>query len=378
MHRPGSESGGGRRATRSWWGALGLLILLSALVRAGDVHASPQAQGRLLADPGPPPPSFYGVMAADDPSPAEAARMGEGGVGTLRINLVWAWVQPNSPTEFDWRHYDQVIGDAARSGIRVLPTIYGSPSWAAVAQNYPPWQGDPRNPAAFRAFATAVAQRYGANGSFWAAHPDIPKLPVTWWQLWNEVSSSNFWDRTPKPREYLDLLRVFRLGIKEGDPRARILLAGLFPTPVAANGWMFQPYLRALYKAGGERLFDGVAIHPYGGTPEIAFQRVREVRRLMSRYGDSRTPIWITEVGWATDGIPSTAITSPTQQATYLVTTYQRLAAARKRLNIAGVIWFSFRDRPGWAWFNHTGLFTSRFEPKPSWIGFVRLPRGRG
>jgi hypothetical protein len=206
-------------------------------------------------------------MAAEDPSSAETARMGEGGVGTLRIVLAWGWVQPGSPAEYDWRHYDEVIGDAARYGIRVLPTIYGSPSWAAVRQNYPPWgQG---NVEAFRAFASAAARRYGADGTFWVTHPEIPRLPVIWWQLWNEVSSSNFWDATPKAREYIDLVRVFREGIKEGDASAKILLAGLFPTPIAPNSIPFRRYLRALYKGGAKPLFDGAALHPYSTTPQL-------------------------------------------------------------------------------------------------------------
>jgi hypothetical protein len=312
-------------------------------------------------------------MAAEDPTSTETSQMGEGGVGTLRIVLAWGWVQPGSPTEYDWRHYDEVIGDAARYGIRVLPTIYGSPPWAAVREYYPPWgQG---NLAAFRAFASAAARRYGAHGSFWATHPEIPRLPVIWWQLWNEVSSSNFWDATPKAREYVDLLRVFRQGIKEGDPGAKILLAGLFPTPIAPNSILFRPYLRALYKAGAKPLFDGAALHPYSTTPQIALQRIRAMRRVMTRYGDRRKPIWITEIGWATAGFPRYAIVSPEQQALYLVNTYRKLAAARKRLKIAGVVWFSFRDTGGYAWFDYSGLFTTHLMPKPSWRAFLSLTR---
>jgi hypothetical protein len=350
-----------------------VLAMLSVLAGTQNARAASNAQSRILGGSAAPR-SFYGVMAADDPTPAEAAQMGKGGVGTLRINLVWAWVQPDSSTEYDWAHYDEVIGDAARNGIRVLPTIYGSPSWAAIRQNFPPWQG---NVDAFRTFASAAAQRYGAEGTFWTMHPEIPRLPVLWWQLWNEVSSPNFWDRTPKAWEYVNLLRVFRQGIKQGDPSAKILLAGLFPTPVAANGIAFRPYLRALYKRGAAPLFDGAAIHPYAATPEIAVGLVREMRKLMSRWGDSRTPIWITEIGWASDGLPGPLTVSPEVQSTYLINVYRELAAVRKRLNIAGVVWFSFRDQRGFVWFNHAGLLTRLLDPKPAWTGFVNLTGGR-
>jgi hypothetical protein len=337
---------------------LALLALLLVLLYTAQAQAAA------------PPRSFYGVMAAEDPTRAETDEMGAGGVGTLRINLVWAWVQPDSPTQYDWEHYDQVIGDAARNGIRVLPTIYGSPSWAAVKQNYPPWQ---EKVEAFRAFAYAVAQRYGNNGTFWSMHPEIPQLPVTWWQLWNEVSSSTFWWDPPKARDYVNLLRVFHDAIKAADPGAMILLAGLFPQPIAPNSIPFKPYLRALYKSGAKPLFDGAALHPYGTTPAVALQRIRMMRRIMSQHGDARVPIWITEVGWATDGLASPLTVSPAQQAVYLVNTYRKMAAARISLNIAGVVWFSFRDMGGVAWFDYTGLLTETLEPKPSWAGFVSL-----
>jgi polysaccharide biosynthesis protein PslG len=362
-------------------GALAILALSVALACAQNATAAPPAHYgasygiRTEKSPPPAPRSFYGVMAADNPTSSETALMAAGGVGTLRINLVWAWVQPDSPADHDWSHYDQVIGDAARQGIRVLPTIYGSPAWAAIKQNYPPWQD---NVHAFRAFATAVAQRYGTNGTFWAMHPEIPKLPVRWWQLWNEASSSTFWDATPSAREYVDLLRVFRAGIKDGDPSAMILLSGLFPTPRAPGSIAFKLFLRGIYKRGGKPLFDGAAIHPYGSTPGRVLQRVLAMRRIMDRFNDERTPIWVTEVGWATDGLPRGAVVSPGAQETYLVDTYRDLAAVRSRLKIAGVVWFCFRDHGGFAWFDYTGLLTQDLGAKPAWRGFTDVAADTG
>ena len=294
------------------------------------------------------PRSFYGVMAADDPTSVEAAQMGAGKVGTLRINLVWAWVQPDSSTDYDWAQYDQVIGDAARAGIRVLPTIYGSPSWAALRENYPPWQ-DTVN--VFRTVAFEVAQRYGAHGTFWAIHPEIPKLPVIWWQLWNEVSSSTFWYAKPKAAKCVHLLRTFRDGIKRGDPGAKILLAGLFLKPIAANSIPFKPYLRAIYKRGARPLFDGAARYipmaqrrrsPYSASARCAGSCLAMATHPHSDLGYG---------GRLGHRRPSPLTVLPSQHGVYLVNTYRKLAAARERLNIAGVVWFSFRDRGGQIWF---------------------------
>jgi hypothetical protein len=320
------------------------------------------------------PRAFYGVIPANDPDSTEIARMGAGKVGTLRINFVWGAVQPTAGSSYDWSHYDAIIGAAAQQGIRVLPTVYSSPSWAAKKTNYPPNKGQM---GAFRAFVQAAAARYGANGTFWLVHPTIPKLPVIDWQLWNEVNSPSFWYRKPNPRQYVSLLRLFSGGIKAGDPSAKVVLSGLFLTPRVRHGIPLDRFLPAIYRLKAKGLFDAVALHPYSTTPRDALNAVKQVRQIMARFKDKRAPLWITEIGWATGGNPPTALTvSPQRQASYLRQTYGLMAANRGRFKIAGVIWYSWRDVPGTIWFDHTGLFTSDFDSKPAWDAFVGLTGG--
>jgi hypothetical protein len=340
--------------------ALVIATLLVCLAAATPAHASV-------------PRSFYGVIPANDPDSTEIARMGAGKVGTLRINFVWGAVQPTAGAPFDWSHYDAIIGAAAQQGIVVLPTVYSSPSWAASRSNHPPSKQHVDD---FRAFVQAAAERYGTNGTFWSANPGIPKLPVTDWQLWNEVNSPSFWYRKPSAKQYVGLLRVFHDGIKSGDPLAKIVLAGLFRTPRIRNGIPLDVFLPAIYRRKAKGLFDAVAMHPYATTPRDALQAVRDTRRIMARFKDRRTPLWITEIGWASGGNRTPLTVSPQRQATYLRQSLGMLAANRGRYKIAGVIWFSWRDVPGGIWFNHTGLFTTDLEPKPAWNAFVGLTGG--
>jgi Glycosyl hydrolase catalytic core len=320
------------------------------------------------------PRAFYGMIAANDPDATEIARMGAGNVGTLRINFVWGAVQPTAGSSYDWAHYDPIIGAAAQQGIRVLPTVYSSPDWAAARPNYPP---SPPRMNDFRAFVQAAAGRYGANGTFWTDNPTIPKLPVTDWQLWNEVNSPSFWYPKPSVKQYVGLLRVFHDGIKAGDPSAHVVLSGLFRTPRIKNGIDLDRYLPGIYRRKAKSLFDAVAIHPYATTPRDALDAVKDARKIMSRFKDRRTPIWITELGWATGGRPPTPLTvSPQRQATYLRKAFGMMAANRGRLKIAGVIWYSWRDVPGPIWFFHTGLFTANLAPKPAWTAFTGLTGG--
>ena len=319
------------------------------------------------------PRAFYGVIPANDPDSTEIARMGAGNVGTMRINFVWGAVQPSEGASYDWAHYDAIIGQAAQQGIQVLPTVYSSPAWAAARSNYPPATS---HFAEFRAFVQAAATRYGANGSFWSANPGIPKLPIANWQLWNEVNSPSFWYPRPNAKQYVALLRVFHQGIKAGDPSAKIILAGLFRTPRIKHGIFLDKYLPAIYRAKAKSLFDAVAVHPYATTPKQALRAVKEARKIMARYKDKRAPLWITEIGWATGGNPTPLTVSPERQAAYLRKSFGMLAANSRRFKIAGVIWYSWRDVPGRIWFFHTGLFTSDFDPKPSWSAFTALTGG--
>jgi hypothetical protein len=342
-----------------------LLVIATTLLICLTAAASSQAAA---------PRAFYGVIPANDPDSTEIARMGAGKVGTLRINFVWGAVQPTAGSAYDWSHYDAIIGPAAEQGIRVLPTVYSSPAWAADRPNHPPSKDHLND---FRAFVQAAAARYGANGTYWTEHPTTPKLPVVDWQLWNEVNSPSFWFRKPSAKQYVGLLRVFNGGVKAGDPSAKVVLAGLFRTPQIKNGIDLDRFLPQIYRRKAKGLFDAVALHPYATTPRDALEAVKETRKIMGRFKDRRTPLWITEVGWATGGNPPTALTvSPQRQASYLRKTYGMMARNRGRLKIAGVIWYSWRDVPGPIWFFHTGLFTQDFDPKPAWDAFVGLTGG--
>jgi hypothetical protein len=323
------------------------------------------------------PRSFYGVIPATEPNAFEIARMGAGRVGTLRINFVWGAVKPQATAALDWSRYDAIIGAAAQQGIRVLPTVYSSPIWAAAAPHYPPGRRYRRD---FAAFVRAAVERYGSNGVFWSERPDVPRTPIRNWQLWNEPNLQGFWLPKLSSKSYVSLLRVFSHAVRRGDRFARVLLAGLFPSPTRRGGVIgipLQRYLSNIYRRKkAKALFDGVAIHPYVRTPHRVLPWVKRTRRIMSGFNDKKTPIWLTEIGWTTGGDPSPLTVSPERQGAYLSRIFKLLAAKRVRFRIAGAIWYSWRDVSDNAWFNHTGLFTEDFEPKPAWHAFTALTGG--
>ena len=128
------------------------------------------------------------------------------------------------------------------------------------------------------------------------------------WQLWNEVNSPSFWYRKPSVKQYVGLLRVFHNGIKAGDPRPGRARRALPDTPDQERDRP-RPLPDGIYRRKAKGLFDAVAVHPYATTPRDALNAIKEARKIMNRFKDRRTPIWITEMGWATGGNPPTPLT---------------------------------------------------------------------
>jgi hypothetical protein len=91
------------------------------------------------------------------------------------------------------------------------------------------------------------------------------------------------------------------------------------------------------------------------------------VRSLLTAYGDS-SPLWVTEVGWATGGPFSLFTVNEADQAAYIGQIVRQLAARRDALGVRGVVVFRWRDAlaPHDAWPLHAGLLRADASAKPS------------
>ena len=272
-----------------------------------------------------------------------------------------------------------MVSDAARAGIEVLPVLVDK-VWRRGAYR----SRVPRRPRArrrFAAWAQRVVARYGAAGSFWRERPQLPYVPFRAYQIWNEPNLTAHWPR-PSPRRYVALLRASTPAIKAVDPAAQIVAGGF---PDTTRGTRLRPYLRGFYRQPGVRkLFDALAVHPYARNVWQVEDLLFMVRRMMRRNGDGGRPLWITEIGWATDGPYRSRFRVGTRgQARRLDDTFQLLLEQRRRWRIERVFWFSFKDRSllrreqDW-WGPHTGLFYVSGYAKPAWGELTRLAGGEG
>ena len=337
-----------------------------------------------------PPKTFYGVTPQAQVGAYELERMGLGRVGTLRVSIPWAALDQSAvPGDTDWSLIDQLVGSSAQVGIQVLPVFDNVPTWVAQLDNCKSacYRHAPRGELslmAWRDFLRSAVQRYGPEGSYWVQHPEVPKKAIRAWQIWNEQNSAQYFSPKPDADVYANLVAEASGVIKEEDPGAKVVLGGMFATPMGEAGnprdrsWV---YLRRLYRAGAGAHFDGVAVHPYSRTMKQVRQQVQLMRTEMKRARDRGASLWVTEIGWSSQRGSYYLEVGKKPQARLLRKSFRYFTRQRKRLNIKTVSWFSWRDTPPefelCIWCPSSGLFTrDGFAPKPAWRAFTRFTRG--
>lgn len=313
---------------------------------------------------------LFGVIAQTPLGTADVAPLQSARPATVRFLLDWSTVQHtrgpcNAGSNFspgtgpeanncDWAAIDENISYAAQAGARGLPFLFGSPSWlraaskASSAHPYVPPIYRAADRSAWQDFVSAAVDRYGPGGKFWETFSGTPH-PVHSWQVWNEPTSPAYFAPRPNVARYVQLLKISHRAIKSADHGAEVVLAGVFGTPLPAGGGIDMPkYFKRLYAiAGVERYFDVAAVHPYSpGIGGVRLQ-IETARDLMRQNGDAHTKLWITEIGWASDGPKHHTLTSTRKgQARLLRKAFSMMRANRARWHLAGVNWFSWRDAP--------------------------------
>jgi hypothetical protein len=207
----------------------------------------------------------------------------------------WAYIEPE-PGRFDWGHADLVVSQAYQQGLQIIARLDIVPEWARPAGSSSRYL-DPDHYAAYASFAAAFAARYRGR---------VQHIVV-----WNEPNTAFEWgSRPPDPAGYVALLCQAYPRIKEANPEALVLAAGLAPTiepPEGGRGYNDLLYLQAMYDAGAAGCFDALAAHAYGWQApfsqrpdpgRVNFRRVELLHRVMEQNGDGNKQVYITEAGW--------------------------------------------------------------------------------
>jgi hypothetical protein len=344
------------------------------------------------------PRTFWGVVPQATPNFEQLQRLGRGGVGTVRIPVVWPAVQPVRNGILNWSGVDAQVENASRAGIAVMPFLVGAPSWA-VPLIPVPGSGNsvkasrnlPASGAAARGwsnFVSAAVARYGPGGSFWVEHPTVPPHPIAAWQIWNEENFEYFVAR-PNPAEYGKLVKLSSSAIKAVDPAARVVLGGLFARPREAEfkrkpplAYFATDFIDQMYERtpGIKSSFQGVALHPYTSTYKRLTPYIEELRTVMKANHDAGKGLWITELGWSSQrpSVGNSFAKGRQGQATQLKGAFNLLRSKQAKWHLQQVDWFSVDDQVGACNFcDGSGLFGKGFVPKPAWFAFTHFTGGR-
>jgi hypothetical protein len=206
----------------------------------------------------------------------------------VRAELPWSALEPFGPNRFDphaLAFTDRLVADAAASGIRVIVFVDSTPCWASSA---PPsllgkcnpartsranaWP--PTDPNAYATFVAYLARRYGT------------RLAAI--EIWNEPDQANerYFAGPEKAPHYAAILRAAYPAIKRTNPRVPVIAGSL----VGSNG----AFLGALYTAGIQGYYDGLAVHFYS----LTLAALRSFRQAQLAGGDGK-PLWLDEFGWS-------------------------------------------------------------------------------
>jgi len=328
-----------------------------AAVPAASTAATPSATGDRLQIGV----QFKGMWSdyTDTQRRAVLDKLAAAGADSVRIDVSWAMLQPDSRDSFSaWGvgFVDKVVNMAVARGLTPLITLWMCPDWANGGR------GDralPTDPADFGRIAQWAGARY--------------KGKVGGWEVWNEPNDNDFM-RGADPAAYVRLLKAAYKGFKAGAPATPVLFGG---TSYVDTNWVARAYA-----AGAKGSFDAMATHPYQGMadarPELPDDGTREVldhvrvlRSLMVKYGDGAKKIWFTETGWsshanAVDQPSWSRGVSTTTQAQYLTRMLKHVQASYPY--VSHVYWYTERNQAtGDPHQDNFGLMKRDLTPKPAY-----------
>jgi hypothetical protein len=270
-----------------------------------------------------------------------------------RLSIQWKAWEPSPGKLASWEvaRTDRAIELTRQSKVHVLLDVLNAPAWASSTDT--DGLGNvPRDPAAFAKFMALVASRY--------------RGVVDGYEVWNEPDISRFWNGGPNAAQYTALLKAGYAAVKQQDPRALVVSAGL--------SWDYDRYLSAMYRAGAKGSFDVLALHPYS-TKSLSswIGSIRQARRTQLANGDQR-PIWLTEFGLNTSADPNAWQRGVTEaQQGQLLTDSYRALEGEPYVQVA--FYYSLRNN----WWSHDdprsmeacfGLLRTDFSAKPAFAAF--------
>jgi hypothetical protein len=264
-----------------------LNLFLVCILFLGGQTAVASAQQNPITPAPPAPDKRFGIVEGFW-VPEETAELN---VGWERIIFYWREIQPTGPEDWNTLHVlEEWLTEADANGRSVMGLLKNSPPWATDGAGeaglprglYLPVD-DPDN--LWANYVRRVAAYYGPLG-------------VHDWIVWNEpeIKPGVFgFEFDGTMADYVQLLKVTALAMREVDPEARIHLAGM-------TWWHDPTYLDKLLAAIAaepdapqhDYYFDAVTLHIYFRS-ETVRGITEEVGQILAKHNFEDKEIWINE-----------------------------------------------------------------------------------
>jgi hypothetical protein len=212
------------------------------------------------------------------------------------------------------------------------------------------------------------------------------------YEIGNEVNldAGYGWGASPDAAAYVTLLCAPYQAIKESDPAAVVVSAGLAPTGRVQGNWnghtghngLYQDereFLHEFFSAGGGACLDAVGYHPYGfsadydaapdqhgGSSEtnctngFCFRGAEKIYEIMLARGWGHKKMWATEFGWLVQPPPH-CLSEPGWQGRQ----WQIVSEAKQATNLADAFDYAATH---WPWMEAMFVFNLNFNTA-GWYG---------
>ena len=184
--------------------------------------------------------------------------------------------------------------------IRVLPVLFDPPSFRRPAGANKKYTPLPKSNDDMAAFARGSCDATAPGGSVLGLPPELPDLSFTSYQIWNKPNLPVYSGGNPMRAAYVAMLRTVGAAIKASTRQAddRDRRAARQP-PVEAEP---LKYIRRCTRPVPNGTFDTLGVNPYAPTAEEPDPKLKRIRGIMAKNGDSDASLWVTELGWSDVG----------------------------------------------------------------------------
>jgi len=321
----------------------------------------------------------------------------DAGFRWVKQEIPWREVEGHAKGSWQWNIPDRIMDQIDSYGLNAIVRLGSQPEWASSSVVFPE-VGPPDDLQDFYDYVYAVASRY--------------KGRVKAYQIWNEPNLAREWgERPPNPAEYAEMLKIGHQAVKDADPNAIVISAGLAPTTRNDNEAMPDTYfIQGMYDVGAAPYFDALGVHAPGyksppetdpaivaADPELnngdqapeelrrvySFRHVEDVRKIMVENGDEAKKVIILEFGWTVDHRHDSPYhwhaVSPEQQDKYLQRAYAY--AEENWQPWIGVMSLIYIANPRWHWGDEQVYWSvvypgfPELRTAPAYYGLLYMPK---